>query len=55
MPGKHQRTEHVDFLGNEYMLVRCPKCGIVYEAMSIDKGAQLCGPCANPEEEDDKG
>jgi len=47
--GKHQRSINTDFLGNEYMLVACNKCSIVFEAMSIDKVDKTCPKCANPE------
>ena len=45
--GKHQRTEHYDFLGNEYILEVCKECSVVYETMSIDTGPKICPGCSN--------
>ena len=50
--GKKQRTDTVDFLGNKYVQSTCPSCKKVFEHMSIDKNAQLCGYCANPQDID---
>jgi len=49
MPGKHQRSINTDFLGNKYVEVKCDKCDIVFEAMSIDKINKTCPKCANPD------
>lgn len=40
-------SETTDFLGQEFEIATCPKCGLEIQVMEIDDESDVCPICSN--------
>ena len=52
MPKNQPRSNHVDFLGNKFKTLKCPKCKETYEVMQWET-KRTCARCSNNVESED--